>query len=383
MSSFEGPVLSDTEEAAIRTLHKSVKATSYEDAADQDEFLIASANTILQFKNQIRSFALTPEVGQCVFVIRTKLQANNSRLKTPPNADILKSLTDFAGEISRLRQLIQDRNRATTARVRAEEGVAARAERREALQSVARNQRPNKTRDTDVVSIPSDSDNDIHPGHSPIVVEPPSSPAKSENTVVGSPTQVCSTGLLSPLDEIQTLMLSMGLTDSPAAPPISPLSRPRSLPVLEPSHPRFPRILASALGQIQVPPNRHHSSHGLVARCGSHKMAATYIAGSPISPGFNAAVPVLHSYSAIPRFHRPNLSFGSGWSSSKPKSIGSSSRRNKLHGRSKQFKPLPGFFPNPKVLRASPRSKAAKIKRCWFCSSPGHFIATCPAREVD
>jgi hypothetical protein len=83
---------------------------------------------------------LTADIAECVFAIRSQLHSNNSRLGTPPD-EAFSTISDFAGEIARTRQLYRDRKRAQTARISAEEGVAARAERREALKHAAKFQK--------------------------------------------------------------------------------------------------------------------------------------------------------------------------------------------------------------------------------------------------
>jgi hypothetical protein len=47
MSAFDAPRLSLADEAAIRKLLKTVRATRYEDPVDQDAFLVASANSVV------------------------------------------------------------------------------------------------------------------------------------------------------------------------------------------------------------------------------------------------------------------------------------------------------------------------------------------------
>jgi hypothetical protein len=48
MASLDTPYLNETEEDAIRALHKSVRATRYEDPVDQDAFLVAAARSIVR-----------------------------------------------------------------------------------------------------------------------------------------------------------------------------------------------------------------------------------------------------------------------------------------------------------------------------------------------
>jgi hypothetical protein len=83
------------------------------------------------------SFAIVPDLAECVFTIRSMMHSNNARLGAPISATFI-SLQDFAGEIIRKRQLIRERRRAQADRLRAAEGVAARMERRAALEHAAR-----------------------------------------------------------------------------------------------------------------------------------------------------------------------------------------------------------------------------------------------------
>lgn len=123
-------------------------------------FLFSSINypflqpSQLQFRPFISSFAQLPDVGETVFAIRNQMQANQPRLGGSPTK-LFATLQDFAGEIVRRRQLMRDRKRAQTDRVRAAEGVAARAERRAALQySEQLNQRVSRSVLSCVYSYP-------------------------------------------------------------------------------------------------------------------------------------------------------------------------------------------------------------------------------------
>ncbi|KAJ7701340.1 hypothetical protein B0H16DRAFT_1483508 [Mycena metata] len=155
MPSVTPPCLDKSQEDSVRALFKSVRATKYEDPVDQDAFLIASARSVLHFRPQAASFAASSDIGECVFAIRAALVSNNIRLTTTPDP-IVNSISDFAGEIVRLRQTVRDRKRAQSEQLRAEEGAAARAARREALEFDAKREL-NKS-DPDVVSIPSDDE---------------------------------------------------------------------------------------------------------------------------------------------------------------------------------------------------------------------------------
>ncbi|KAJ7176534.1 hypothetical protein C8R46DRAFT_1029866 [Mycena filopes] len=210
MTSLSIPRLDQTEEDAVRALHKSVSATNYEDPVDQEAFLVASARSVLHFRQQVASFAASSEIGECIFTIRAALVRNNLRLATSPDP-ILSSITDFAGEIVRLRQDIRDRKQAQKERAHAENGAAARAARREALDFAAKREL-NKS-DPDTVSIPSDDEQPIEPLHpSPLRVKPVSPPA--------SPIPA----LLSPLHDLEGMMRSLRLSHPPVplAAPLSP-----------------------------------------------------------------------------------------------------------------------------------------------------------------
>ncbi|KAJ7440353.1 hypothetical protein B0H11DRAFT_2253117 [Mycena galericulata] len=150
--------LSKADETVVRKLLKVVRATKYEDPVDQDDFLTDSANTVLNYRSRIDSFAVVAELGECVFTIRSMMHANGVRLGKPPSATFI-SLQDFAGEIVRKRQLFQERQRANAERVKVVEGMAARIARNEALEYASKqNDKPPISPDADAISIPSSSD---------------------------------------------------------------------------------------------------------------------------------------------------------------------------------------------------------------------------------
>ncbi|KAJ6498709.1 hypothetical protein DFH09DRAFT_1103070 [Mycena vulgaris] len=185
MVAIEAPRLNETEEAAVRALHKSVRAPRYEDPIDQDAFLVAAARSILLFREQVASFALAAELGECVFAIRAQMQVNNTRITTPPD-EAFSTISDFASEIARTRTFLRERKRTQTVHLRAEEGAAARAERREALQRAAMlKSRKLRSPHEDTVSIPSDSETENMPAAPAIETSPVTAPAVS--TTVASP----------------------------------------------------------------------------------------------------------------------------------------------------------------------------------------------------
>ncbi|KAJ7848046.1 hypothetical protein B0H14DRAFT_2583269 [Mycena olivaceomarginata] len=149
--------LSKANEEIVRKVFKTIRATKYEDPVDQAAFLVDSANTVLEFRPQVASFALVPELGECVFTIRSMMHTNNTHLGTP-FSDAFISIQDFAGEIIRKRQLFRERRRANADRVRAAEGAAARIERNTALEHAANTDKAPPSPNEDAVSIPSGSD---------------------------------------------------------------------------------------------------------------------------------------------------------------------------------------------------------------------------------
>ncbi|KAJ7811516.1 hypothetical protein B0H13DRAFT_2383851 [Mycena leptocephala] len=230
MSSFDGPLLSQSEQTIVRVLHKTILATHYDDPTDQDAFLTISANSLLQLRAQVASFASTPDLSECVFQLRTLIHRNNSLLKAPSNKT-LDAITSFAGEIVHKRQLLRERAKASKARASGAMAAAARSERRAALKLAAESAVKPSSPDEDAVSIPS---SDEEP-------DSPIPPSKNEalpaiNTAVSSaPVPVRShTGLISPLSELEGLLLRVQLS-APLAGQLNspPLSNP-SLPDLEP-----------------------------------------------------------------------------------------------------------------------------------------------------
>ncbi|KAJ7088180.1 hypothetical protein C8R44DRAFT_752011 [Mycena epipterygia] len=337
MSSLDAPRLTKAEEDAIRTLHKSVRATRYEDSVDQDAFLVASARSVLQFRDQVASFALTPEVGECVFAICAQMQLNNTRLGTPPD-DVFSSITDFAGEIVRTRQLYRDRKRAQDARVCAAEGVAARAERREALKYAAKLRQKNLSPDEDTVSIPSD-DEEPDVRKRPRSLTPPTGTA---NMDTASPIQARSTALLSPLAELESLMFSIRLSSPTVAPPASPLSPAPSLPDLVPIV--SPNPLAN--GRARVPKMMSgppfDCKYTVVHNPPNMRMPIPTTTSLP-----NAAVLVPRPVKSVPR--RPNLNFVDDLRMLRPKSTGSHARKNTSSGSYNRSRMPPVANRKPKV----------------------------------
>ncbi|KAJ7753266.1 hypothetical protein B0H16DRAFT_1690877 [Mycena metata] len=355
MPSSHIPLLDKSDEDAIRTLHKSVRATSYEDAIDQDAFLVASARSILQFRKQVMSFALSSDLGECAFLIRTKMAQNYPRLGTPPG-EIFVSISDFVGEIARSRQLIRDRKRAHNERVRAEEAVVARAARHDALEFAAQ-------RDPDVVSIPSDDESRIARHPSPLIVKPLSATAEAFLPPMASPIQE-----LSPIPELENLMFSLRLTDPFASQPSPSLPSPSQPGLVRIATPP-PRSPVSERGRtmkiMKAPFPRRRPS--LARNVVNPRMATP-----PPTPTSNLAVAAPRPFRPAPR--HPHLNYVDDLMLLRRKSNGSHARKNKYLGNYKRSM-LPPAAPH--------KPKALKLKRCFFCSATAHLIAQCPLREID
>ncbi|KAJ7902589.1 hypothetical protein B0H14DRAFT_2555128 [Mycena olivaceomarginata] len=138
LSTMVSPIpgsLSKTNEEIIRKVFKTIRATKYEDPVDQAAFLVDSTNTVLEFRPQVASFALVPELGECVFTICLMVHSNNAHLGTP-FSDAFILIQDFA----------------------AAEGAAARIERNTALEHAANTDKAAPSPNEDAVSIPSGSD---------------------------------------------------------------------------------------------------------------------------------------------------------------------------------------------------------------------------------
>ncbi|KAF8177106.1 hypothetical protein K438DRAFT_1770219 [Mycena galopus ATCC 62051] len=203
--------LSNKNEDIVRKLFKTLRATKFEDPLDQDSFLVESATTVLEFRPQIASFALVPDLGECIFLIRSMMHANNARLDTPPS-DTFTSIQDFAGEIVHKRQTLRERKRANLERALVAEGAAARLERKAALEHAAKvtdSQGPRSSAD-DVVSIPSSEDK-AEPVFS--LKNPPPSPISVNLTNVAP----CSKAALSVITKSIPTGPHAGLRSEPAS----------------------------------------------------------------------------------------------------------------------------------------------------------------------
>ncbi|KAJ7814559.1 hypothetical protein B0H13DRAFT_2381686 [Mycena leptocephala] len=333
--------LSKASEEVVRKMFKTIRATKYDDPVDQDAFLVESANTVLQFRPQVASFALVPELGECVFTIRSMMHANNARLGTP-FSDAFISIQDFAGEIIRKRQVLRERRRANADRVHAAKGVAARLERHAALEYAANiDKKTPSPPDDDAVSIPSSSDESDPDEPPPVPKNPPSSPITVDLTNTPPGPQA---GLLSPLNELGARLGRMSLNTFPHTPPRSPLSPSPSLPDLVPDF---------TLGQ-----------HKLPVKGGGWKRGRTTTPNQRNSP---TPVPVVqcNTLRLVPRpfgpplpFLRPN--YVDDWLQSRPRFTGSLAPRKNYSGSSN-----PSANPN----RANRRSPHKKVKRCYYCTA--------------
>ncbi|KAJ7476355.1 hypothetical protein B0H11DRAFT_2235108 [Mycena galericulata] len=339
-------------EEVIRKLFKTIRATRYEDPVDQDSFLVASANTVLAFRPQVVSFAIAPDLAECVFTIRSMMHSNNARLKAPIS-DTFISIQDFAGEIIRKRQLFRDRKHAQIDRIRAAEGVAARNERRIALEHAARvNNKASHTLDEDTISIPSPTDESG--GEEPTPKNPPASPITNDLTNIPASDQACH---LTPLHELQSYLRSLSLNAQPPSPPSSPSSPSPSLPDLVPDF---------TLLRRNLPVKGGGSERGrTMAR--SHKRNF-----SRVTPAVQCnTVQIVPRPFGLPP-HHPRAKFVDDWLGFKPNSTASRVPKRRYVGNSSHSN-------NPNHRR---RPAHKKIKRCYNCSAADHLVALCPMRET-
>ncbi|KAJ7796614.1 hypothetical protein B0H14DRAFT_3494594 [Mycena olivaceomarginata] len=262
MASFDAPVLSSAKEASVRTLHKSVCATQYEDPVDQDAFLVTSAHSILVFQPQVASFAMSSDISECVFAIRAKMLQNNIRLSTPPNASF-GLLTDFTGK----RKHAQDTHSSGA------KAAADRAERRHALRHAAGE--PSASSNSDAISVPS-NDEDTPTGRqpSPIITNTNTLP-----TPILSPIHVRLIASLSPLTAIEALLIFLALSSpilpspispNPSLPDLVPLSPPSIIFLRKDPYPTEGKMTARPRGHAttRAPPSGNHlAPNTRVANC--------------------------------------------------------------------------------------------------------------------
>ncbi|KAF7324414.1 hypothetical protein MVEN_02643900 [Mycena venus] len=229
MSFADLPRLTAADSISVRKLRKTVRATQYEDPSDQNLFLIACSNSVLQFRNQVASFALDPEIAECVFGIRARLLANNARLSEPPS-EITEAVLDFANDIINKRQFFRDCKHAEESRLRTSEESAVYTERPAVLDYVAPQdkQLPHSPVE-ELVSIPSGSEESSTEDTCVPAPERPLSPVSVNLTTVPSLIHVRLVVPLSPIPELEGLLFSLTLT---APHPPSPSSPSPSLPDL-------------------------------------------------------------------------------------------------------------------------------------------------------
>ncbi|KAJ7346069.1 hypothetical protein DFH08DRAFT_961546 [Mycena albidolilacea] len=353
MSSPVSTYLSKAGEEVIRKLFKTVRATRYEDPVDQDSFLLGSAKLVLSFRAQVISFAVVPELAECVFTIRSMMHSNNARLGTPLS-DAFISLQDFAGEIVRKRQVIHDRKLAQADRARAAEGVAARLEHRAALEHAARvNNNALPSPEEDEVSIPSATGESGGDEASPVVRDPPASPIIDlTNTPV-----IAQAFPLSPLHDLQARLRSLSLSTPLTSPPHSLLSRSPSLPDLVPDftlHPRKVPVKGGGWERGRTPAHhrRNVSTPVPIAQCHTVRL-------------------VPRPFGLPPNHLRTN--YVDDWLESTQNSTGSRAHKRPSPGSSNRSR-------NPNHSRRRPAPK--KVKRCFNCCVADHLVALCPMREV-
>ncbi|KAJ6536515.1 hypothetical protein DFH09DRAFT_1324546 [Mycena vulgaris] len=298
---------------------KTIRATKYKDPVDQEAFLLESANAVLPFRSQLASFVLVPDLGECVFTLRSMMHASNAHLGTALN-EAFTSIQEFVGEIVRHRHVIRDRRLAHADHIRAAEGVATRIECSAALEHAASIEKAApRSPDEDCVSIPSSGDESSSDAL----------PAAPKNSLL-SPVSVDSTGpppssrvrtalLLSPLNELEVRLGRMSLDTFPFIPLRSPLSSSPSLPDLVPDY---------VLNQHWLPVKgdglkRGRTTTRKLVRSSSHLPACQ---ADSLQRNSRTRVPVVqcHTLQMVPRpFGPPPLSprnnFVDDWLLSRPK----------------------------------------------------------------
>ncbi|KAJ6572484.1 hypothetical protein DFH09DRAFT_1312772 [Mycena vulgaris] len=326
--------LSAPDAAIVRKLFKVLRATKYEDPVDQDTFLSESARTILPFRLQIASFALDSGLAECVFMLRSMMHANGTRLGAPPSS-LFTAIQAFAGEIISKRHILQERKRANAERSRVADSIAARISRNAALEFATKETtKPPGSPNDETVSIPSGSDESGPPGlqscapslpTSPIQVEPTSAHPSSQGNL--SFLRFVFTFLIAytdftcqvPIRILSVVLSSFSVLVSTLSQPSSPLSSGRSLPDLVPDFVLGPHRLPVKdddwkRGRTPVRnlnPRRAPRTHGPVVQCNMLRMP---FGPPPLSPKNN---------------------FVGAWLRSKPKSAGFQQPKRNFSGNSK------------------------------------------------
>ncbi|KAK7034173.1 hypothetical protein R3P38DRAFT_3496502 [Favolaschia claudopus] len=335
-------ILSKAEEDIIRSVHKTLRATHYEDPSDQKKFLEECARVLLVFRNRPSSFAMSTELGEYVFLLRAEMHKNSLVLPSPAS-NYYSSVVDFAGKVARKRiEYFRNLKLAPIKPLPAIDAAKANESHQEAPDAVAcTSKAPVTLGDDDAVSIPSDDEYEV--------VARPSTPIPE---------------LLSPLPELQSLMLSLRLN---GVAPFSPSSPSPSLPDLVPIE----------SPTLQALPPFHANDAVQVERGRIPRIPTPYPYQRPRRLPILAPMPVLASRDprlANPAYVRllqkPNSAGVSH--NSKPKSTVSSARKNTRRGSSKSSSKQnskPASKPNPR----------RRPKRCYKCHSEWHLIASCPA----
>ncbi|KAJ7238840.1 hypothetical protein B0H12DRAFT_87941 [Mycena haematopus] len=192
-----------------------------------------------------------------------------------------------------------------------------------------------------------------------MLVEPPSAIVAPSASATGSPAQA-----LSPLRELESLMLSITLSNPPPVPMVSPLLQSPTLPALVPimsPTPYHGKDFGQAVRRIPVP--QAHRGRTLTRN--------TPIIRTPIPPVYNAAVPLPCPASPI---QSPTSTYVDDLLVWRPKSTGFPALRNASRGSYKRSK---------KPVPARRKPKFSKTKHCYFCAATSHLLATCPKRELD
>ncbi|KAJ7818324.1 hypothetical protein B0H14DRAFT_2839491 [Mycena olivaceomarginata] len=366
MSSSPTPsYLSKAGEDLVRKLYKTVQATRYEDPVDQDSFLTGSAKIVLSFRSQVLSFAVVPDLAECVFNIRSLMHNNYCRLATP-FSDTFIHLQDFASEIAHKRQLIRERKRSQADRARAANDIAARIEHQAAFEHPAPTaDKVLHSHEEDAVSIPSATEGSAGGEALPVPKDPPTSAITTDST---NPPVISQAHPLSPLHELEARLRRLSLSAPLPTPPRSPSSPSPSLPDLVPdftvTHPNL-HVKGNGWGRGRTMARSH--------RCNSSMP-------TPDARNSSTATPVVRAYTMrlVPRPfglppRPPKAKFVDDWLVSVPKSTGSPAHRKRSAGSSNRSN-------NPNHLLRRPSHK--KVKRCYYCTAADHLIALCPLRET-
>ncbi|KAK6966955.1 hypothetical protein R3P38DRAFT_3380838 [Favolaschia claudopus] len=335
-------ILSKSEEDIIRSLHKTLRATRYEDPSDQRKFLEDCARVLLVFQNRPSSFAMSTELGEYVFLLRAEMHKNSLVLPSPAS-NCYSAVVDFAGKVARKRiEYFRNLKLAPIKPLPAIDAAKANGSQQEVPDAVAHTSKTSSTPvGDDAVSIPSDDEYEV--------VARPSTPAPE---------------LLSPLPELQSLMLSLRLNGVAPFSPSSPSpSLPDLVPIDSPTLQVLPQFRANDAVQVE---------RGQIPR-----LPTPYPYQRPRRMPILAPMPVLASRDprlANPAYVRLLQKHNSAGAllNSRPKSTVSSARKNTRRGSSKSSS-------KQSLKPASKPNSRRRTKRCYKCHSEWHLIASCPA----